>query len=87
MGMNKHFSRASLLALVASTSIFASAARAESTFVPLGSSQPSGCLVDSLDEATVLGNKTPMCNYLVKCCAGNTANKDKCCVGVVKNGC
>ena len=79
MGMNKHlFSRASLFALVASSSIFVSAARADSAFVP---EQPADCPADAL------ANKTPMCTYLTKCCNGNTANRDKCCQAALKNGC
>jgi hypothetical protein len=76
--MNKHFSRASLFALVASASIFASAARADSSFVPEESSE---C------PAEALANKTPMCTYLTKCCNGNTASRDKCCAAALKNGC
>jgi len=82
MGMNKRMlSRGSLLALVASLSIFASSARADSsTFVPeeLSAGCPEG-------DSTPLMNKTPMCNYLAKCCQGNTENSAKCCAGYLKN--
>lgn len=39
------------------------------------------------DELVAARNNGPMCNYLAKCCAGNTDNAQKCCDGLRKNGC
>ena len=74
-------SRLTLLTVAAAaTAFFAAAAQADAPFAP---EQDAACATG--DDATGAPLMTPQCNYLSKCCAGNTANKEKCCAGYQKH--